>query len=230
MNRYSEKDIEKAKKLRLEGKTYSEINGELGLIIPKSTYSYWFKELELSLEVQEKLSINVANKLTIARKKAVEVNKIKRNKFLKSLDEINEPISKKIKDKDTAKIALAMLCLGEASKYGSGSVFYLGSSSSKIIVIFIKLLKSCFSIDSSKFRFTVQCRADQNVEELESYWRRVTGVKEGQFYKTRIDPRTIGKPTKKEEYKGVLKVDYMDTKVQLELESLANLLYNQAVG
>jgi hypothetical protein len=56
---------------------------------------------------------------------------------------------------------------------------------------------------------------------------RVVMVPFGQFYKTRIDARSIGKPTKKVGYKGVLKVDYMDTKVQLELESLASMIYNQ---
>ena len=78
-----------------------------------------------------------------------------------------------------------------------------------------------------KFRCTVMCRADQNIKELEKYWQEKSGIPKEQFYKTRIDARSIGKPTKKVGYKGVLKVDYMDTKIQLELESLADLLYNQ---
>ncbi|MFZ3068704.1 MAG: hypothetical protein WA052_00085 [Microgenomates group bacterium] len=230
MNDYSAKDIKKAKELRLNGRTYGEISRELNKIIPKSTFSYWFRGLVLSSDVQEKLSENIAEKLNIARIKAVKVNKEKRSVFLKSLDQENEPVSRKLKELDTAKIALSMLCLGEASKYGSGAAFYLGSSNPKIIILFVKLLKRCFPIDFSKFRFTVQCRADQDVEELERYWRKVVGVAGGQFYKTRIDPRSSGKPTEKVDYKGVLRVDYLDTKVQLELESLANLLYNQAVS
>jgi hypothetical protein len=55
----------------------------------------------------------------------------------------------------------------------------------------------------------------------------VTKVPKKLFYKTQIDPRTIGKPTRKIGYKGVLRVDYFDTKVQLDLESLADLVYNQ---
>ena len=47
------------------------------------------------------------------------------------------------------------------------------------------------------------------------------------FYKPLVDPRTKGKPTKKSNYRGVLKVDYFSTRVQLELESLADLVYNQ---
>ena len=71
------------------------------------------------------------------------------------------------------------------------------------------------------------CRADQNIEELEKYWQGKTGIPKKQFYKARFDIRSVGKPTKKEGYKGVLKVDYINTKIQLELESLANLIYNQ---
>ena len=47
------------------------------------------------------------------------------------------------------------------------------------------------------------------------------------FYKAIIDPRTIRKPTKKVDCKGVLKVDHLETKVQLELESLSELIYNR---
>ena len=47
------------------------------------------------------------------------------------------------------------------------------------------------------------------------------------FYPTRVDSRTVGKPTLKSNYKGVLKINYFDTRVQLELEALADLVYNK---
>ena len=121
-----------------------------------------------------------------------------------------------------------MLCLGEASKYGGGSSsFSLGSSDRRIVVLFLKLLKKCFDFNLEKVRCTVQCRADQDTERLEKYWRKVVGVPKRLFYKPLVDPRTRGKPTRKSNYRGVLKVDYFSTRVQLELESLADLVYNQ---
>lgn len=230
MNRYSKKDIEKVVALRKTGKTYQEINDELGMKIPKSTFSSWFKELVLSPSSQRKLSMNISNKLAIARIKAVEANKTIRDNFRCSIKDINTPICKRISDPEVAKIALSMLCLGEASKSTSSSGFYLGNSDPRIVILFIKLLKCCFKTNDSKFRFTIQCRADQDTELLEEYWRKILGVEKGQFYKARIDPRTVGKPTQNNNYKGVLRVDYIDKKVQLELESLADLLYNQAVS
>jgi hypothetical protein len=52
-----------------------------------------------------------------------------------------------------------------------------------------------------------------------------TNIPERLFYKARIDPRTIGKETKNKNYKGVLRIDYLSTRTQLDLETLANLIF-----
>jgi hypothetical protein len=62
---------------------------------------------------------------------------------------------------------------------------------------------------------------------LVKYWRQITKVPESLFCKSRIDPRTAGKPTKNKDYMGILVVDYYDRKIQLRLESLADMVYNQ---
>ena len=138
------------------------------------------------------------------------------------------PLAERVKDKEIAKIALAMLCLGEASKYHpkSRSPFSLGSSDPRIIVIFLRLLRQCFDYQIEKTRATVQCRADQDTNILQKYWEDVTKLPARLFYKPLIDHRTFGKPTKNKDYKGVLRIDYFDRRVQLELESLAQLVYN----
>jgi len=228
--RYPTNIINKVRSFRSLGKTYGEINNILKLTIPKSTISEWCKNVSLPSEYKERISkLNLTN-LSKGRQIAVEINKIKREQFLKEIEKNNIVLSKEIHSKNTAKIALAMLCLGEASKYNrkNRSCFSLGNSDPRIIVLFLNLLKFCFTFDINKTRCTVQCRADQNTFELENYWREITNIPKRLFYKTRIDPRTIGKPTKKSYYKGVLKVDYFDTKIQLDLESLANLIYNES--
>ncbi|MCL4354361.1 hypothetical protein M1349_02705 [Patescibacteria group bacterium] len=230
MSKYAPSTVEAIRLLRSKGKTYSEIRKDLKTQIPKSTLSNLCRGVILPREYFNKI-----NKLnTINRNKgrliALEINKIKRQEFLRNLDDINFPIATSIRDQKVAKIALAMLCLGEASKYSSKSgSFSLGSSDPRIIIIFLKLLKKCFDFKLEKVRCTVQCRADQNTEELEEFWYDIVKIPKNLFYKTRIDPRTIGKPTKKKNYKGVLRVDYLDTKVQLELESLSDLIYNEVL-
>ena len=89
------------------------------------------------------------------------------------------------------------------------------------------LLKKCYSFDIKRIRITLQCRADQNIIELEKYWMNIINIPKEFFYKARVDPRTIGKPSIDKDYKGVLRVDYFDVKIQDEIATLVNMLYNQ---
>lgn len=232
MRRYSQTIISKTRQLRALGKTYQEIRLELNEKIPKSTLSEWCSKVSLPPEYEEKIQeLNKVNRHK-GRVTAFIVNKIKREKLMEEIKKVNEPISTKIRDLDTAKIALSMLCLGEASKSsGAATSLSLGNSDPRIILLFLKLLRQCFETFSiEKIRCTVQCRADQDIALLEEYWRKITGIPAKLFYKAQIDPRTIGKPTKKKEYKGVLRIDYFDNRVWHELETLADLVYNLNSG
>lgn len=226
--RHSSELIKKIKVLRHKGKTYGEINNLLKINLAKSTLHWICRNTSLPKTYTEKITkLNIQN-LGIARATAAIVRKIKKDELLRQLRLTNLPIAKKINDKNTAKIALAMLCLGEASKSHRGSVFCLGNTDHRIIELFLRLLDICFDdFDINKIRCTIMCRADQNINSLEKYWLNITKIPKTQFYKTTIDPRTIGKPTKQKEYKGVLRVDYFDFKTQLDLESLAQLTYNE---
>jgi|SRR5579859_7945352 len=225
MRKYSKDFIEKVKELRGEGKTYGEIRRAVGMEISKSTLSFWCRTVVLSEEQLKRIENLSNNNLS----KAWVVLKRKRDEFFEDLKQTNIPLADKIFKPFAAKIALAMLCLGEASKSKGASSFFLGNSDPRIVVLFLKLLKHCFDFRIEKVRCTVQCRADQNIPALETYWQKVTNVPTKYFYKSQIDPRTIGKPILKAEYKGVLRVDYFDRKVQLELESLADLIYNRVL-
>ncbi len=231
MKRYSSEFITKVQQLRKEGKTYTQINQTIKSSIPKSTLSEWLKNIPTPDSYRENLKQLNSQHLNNARKKALTVNRLKRKFFLNQLHKNNLPISQLITNSGTAKIALAMLCLGEASKYSSGSkAFTLGNSDPKIIIFFLKLLHKCFDFKIEKVRCTLQCRADQDINKLEKYWQSVTKIPKKYFYKARIDPRTIGKPTQKKDYKGVLRIDYLSLATQLDLENLAELVYNQLRG
>jgi len=227
--RYPKQLIRTIQRLRSEGKTYGEIQKILHLRIPKSSLSWQCKNVILPKSYQERIDVLNAISLTKGRIIGAEINRLKREQFFQLILKNNTPVAKMIKDKLIGKIALAMLCLGEASKYNpkTKKTFYLGNSDPKIIIIFLQLLKKCFPFHIEKIRATVQCRADQDTIALKNFWQKTTGIPEHLFYKPLIDPRTKGKPTKKTNYHGVLRVDYFDTKVQLELESLSDLIYNE---
>jgi hypothetical protein len=229
MKRYSNKIRNSVITLRRQGKTYTEIRKITDLYITKSTLSNWCKNITLPDNYKEKIKRFNNSTLTKARLSALKARKVKQIKFNVSLIKDNQKIAKKIHSNDIAKIALSMLCLGEASKYNpkTKTAFYLGSSNYVIIILFLKLLSTFKTFDVYKIRCTVQCRSDQDTELLKKYWMKITKIPASQFYKPQIDPRTIGKPTLNEKYMGVLRVDYFDRKIQLDLESLAQLIYNQ---
>lgn len=222
---YPPNTMQEVLRLRNQGKTYKEIGLLLKRNIPKSTLSEWCKNATLPKSYVDRITLLNLNNLNRARLIGHEISKIKREELLEEIENINLPIAEKIQNREIAKIALAMLCLGEASK--TRGSFSLGSSDSRIIILFIELLKKCFTFDLEKVRCTVQCRADQDIELLETYWLNITKIPKRLFYKAQVDPRTKGKRTKKNNYKGVLRVDYFNTKVQIELETLAQLLYKQ---
>ena len=198
---------EEAIKLRKLGYTFSEINFKLSSKIPKGTLSYWLKDIRLP-----KSAIKILNdKKLINNKKArdcaLKSKKIKRNNYLNSLNQ--EYLSTiDVSDINEKFIALAMLYLGEGSKTEKGSLTF-GNSNPDVISSFMYLLRKCFGIKEDKFRCIVQCRYDQDSHELEKFWSKLTKIPKKQFYKTRKDPRTIGKPSKKLDYKGVCRVEYL---------------------
>jgi hypothetical protein len=210
---------EKAIRLRLLGNTYSEINTKLPKNIPKSTLSVWFKNLKFTKSQNKKLKNHVLNKITNAQKIAVEVTKQAKINRLNALRDKNIYILPLI-NIDVQKIMLSILYLGEGSKSKSSDTMTLGSTNPDIIKLYLTLLENCFKIDKSKFRVRIQCRADQNIKEIERYWGKITGISSKQFYPTYIDKRTIGKPTLKTNYRGMCAIIYFDRSVQYELELL----------
>jgi hypothetical protein len=216
---------EKVVELRKEGRTYSEIKKILRTDVSKSTLSYWCKDIRLSKESQDRIQEIIRKNREKARATALITNKIKRDRYLKSIIIRNKYLRKVIRNKDTAKIALAMLYLSEGSKdLKRGSIMF-GNSDPLIISLFLRLLRKCYRIDENKFRCTLQCRADQNIKRLEKFWSKATNVPLSQFYKARIDYRTLGKPSKKSDYKGVCRIDYFSAEIFIELMQVAKIIY-----
>lgn len=214
---------EKAKILRAEGYTYSEISRKLKKRVPKSTLSFWCKSVELPDFYKEKIKKISAKSGEKGRKVALEVNRAKRKEFLNQLREKNLYLIKNL-NRRTKKLLLATLYHAEGSKHPSTRHLRFASSDPKTIQFFLNLFHQCFTLDKSKFRLEIICRADQNVGKLIKFWFKTTKINTKLFYKPRIDKRTIGKKTKKKDYKGVCIIDYFDTSVQLELQLLGESL------
>jgi len=213
----------KAISLRKQGYTYKEINANLKTKIAKSTLSYWFKNLSISPKTKEELRVLNLKNLVVARKASLIKCKENRDKFINSLISKNQHLEALLANKDIAKIALGVLYLAEGSKKRRGALMF-GNSDSGIISLFLYLFRSIFIIDETKFRCTVQTRADCNIKKSELFWHNITKIPKNQFYKARIDPRTIGKKTNKPDYMGVCRIDYFSGSIFLELQEIGKIL------
>lgn len=221
---------EKVTKLRRQGRTYKEIQNIVKKTIPKSTISYWCGNINLPKSYYKKVQENRKIKLIEARKVALSVNKAKRKKYLKSIVDRNKHLFLKLKDKNVAKIVLAVLYLGEGSKNPKRGSLVFGNSDPFIIDMFLYLLRYCYKIDESKFRCTLQCRHDQNIKKLEKFWSRITKIDPSKFYKARIDSRTIGKKSIKPDYKGVCRIDYFSAEILIELLQIPKIIFRGPIA
>ena len=216
--------------LRKEGKSYSEINSALGVKIPQSTLSYWCHRVTLPENYAEIIRGKIAIGASKGRAIALVTNEIRRKQHLETLKQNNNFAKDLFKNNDVAKIALAMLYLGEGLKWKAGRALRLGSSDPDIVKIYIKLLRQCYGIKSIKLRARIGYRADQDINELTKYWSKITDLPRSSFYKTKTDPRTIGKPTKDRNYKGVCSIHCAGTNIQLELDIIARMILNDDTG
>ncbi len=216
---YPDQIKEKARKLRREGRTYREIQKALKLIIPKGTLSYWVRNIKMSPDYYKRIRLVINGNIW----KAQKVNKQNLEKRLSKLREKNLHLVKSI-DKSIGKLLLSVLYWCEGAKYPTHRNIRFGSSDPKMISLFLFLLRSCYLIDESKFRLTIQCRADQKLIFLSHYWKNITRIPYSQHYQPRIDSRSIGKPTQKPFYKGVCVIEHLDCNLVCELQFLSEYL------
>lgn len=213
----------RAESLRREGKTYAEIITTLRQPIPKSTLSHWCRAIALTQLQKTRISLQMAQNNERARSSALIANRKKQELYLRQIDQINRSIKIRSGSPEIAKIILAALYLGEGTKANRGAVRF-GNSDPKIVHLFLNLLREVYDVDEARFRITVLCRADQNTNDLNSFWAKQTSVPLSQFYRARVDSRTVGKATKNKAYKGVCVIDYFSAYVYHDLMSLGRIL------
>jgi len=138
--------------LRKLGKTYTEICKIVGIKISKGTLSDWCGSIPLSFKQKQRVAHLIKKGASKGRATALVINKLKRDKYLKSLVTGNKHLAGLIKDKNIAKIALAVLYLGEGAKWRSHRGLMLGSADPKIIRFYLSLLDKCYGITPERLQ------------------------------------------------------------------------------
>ncbi|MEK9176689.1 MAG: hypothetical protein AAB923_00155 [Patescibacteria group bacterium] len=209
---------QRALKLRRAGYSIRDVEKEL--YIPRSTLSGWFKAIVLTPQNQRKLQERRKNALLQARAKAVlwhnqrkaERLEDAKNAAEKTLDQLD------LKNPAVTELALAMLYLGEGTKAKLETG--IGSSDPKILRFFVNVLLNIYDVPRDKIRCELHLRADQNSEDLKSFWSEQLGIPRSNFGKSSFDARTRESPTFAY-YKGVCAVRCSRVAIQRKLMYIA---------
>ena len=215
--------MEEAIKLRKQGRTYGQIRNKFQ--ISKSTLSYWFKSIKLSENALIQLRKTQDINLKKARLASISALRVRQENFLKNLRKRLEPMISQALYPVPLKIALAFLYLGEGAKWKSHRGLQLGSSNPTILLLYVRLLKRCYYIDKTSLHCYICYRADQSPQVLTMYWSRTLGIPRKNFYDSKYDRRTLGKPTKNRDYRGVCIISCKGTEVQQELDLIIRMLH-----
>lgn len=226
---YSGKIKQKARDLRYKGWSMGEIS--LKMKIPKNTISAWVNDIRLTDKQKERIKKKITESAAIGRPLAVAANRRKIEQWKEGIrNSVRHFQNMPIEDPKLGKLICGILYLCEGAKYPSTRGLIFGNSDPEIIKCFLDLLRRFFNIIEGRLRCRIMCRCDQNIKELKKHWSRLTKIPLKQFFKTTPDKRTRGKPTLKENYKGVCSVQYPSTALQFELQSIGELIMKNGAG
>ncbi len=178
-----------ALKLRLSGKSYTEIQRTLG--VPKSTLSSWFTELLLSDELRSKINQR-------GRKNAIELL-IRRNKAQTTYARARARDIRRRAAASINAISVSNLqILGAALYWAEGykrpkmkngqalthHPVSLTNSDPMLIKMFLRFLRECCSVPEQKIKAALRIYEHHNPQHLQRFWEKVTGIRPENFHKT----------------------------------------------
>ncbi|MDP3992812.1 MAG: hypothetical protein Q8Q05_01185 [bacterium] len=209
-----------ALEMRKSGTPLGQIGKELG--IPKSTLSYWFIGIKLTVKQKAAIKKNWLKAIYESRGNAIRWHNQQKAVRIEDARLEAEEVIKGIdfRDNSTLELALAILYLGEGSKKTSDTS--LGSSDPTILKFFISCMRKLYQLGPNQARYYLHLRADQDVAKTKDYWVKTLRIPLENFKSTSLDQRTVGRPTFKN-YQGVCVVSYGRVAIQRRLVWISKL-------
>lgn len=213
-------DKDAALKLRLNGKSYSEICSALG--IPKSTLSGWFSDVVLSETAQKRITER-------SQKKSLD-GLIKRNKNQTKLAwerarQIQNSASKEIDSLSKTDLLIVAAALYWAEGYKKLLVrkgkevthhpVSLTNSDPVLIKMFLRFLREYCKVPEEKIRADLRIFPNQNGKYIQEFWEKETGILPCNFGKiyTGISKSSQSKRPYNRLPIGVIQIRVSDTKL-----------------
>ncbi len=182
MARY--KDRENAIKLRVQGKSYSEIKAKLG--VGKSTLSYWLRDYPLSQERIRELRDHNPRRIENFR----ETFRKKREARLKEVYKRVKNDIGEISDRDLFVSGLS-LYWAEGTK-GLNTVTSLSNTDPAVIKYFIRWLK-LLGVKKDKLRVRLHLYSDMSIKNETNYWSKELNIPLRQFRKPYIKKTSMNR-------------------------------------
>jgi predicted transcriptional regulator len=169
----------RAVKLRLSGKSYSEIKELTGAT--KSSLSYWLKNYPLTVKQAKKLKARYKDRQIESFIKTMRLKREVRNEETYArLTKILLPLTEK-----ELGIAGLFLYLGEGSKHQSGQIL-VSNTDPSVIKFVMRWYENYLDIPKDEIKVGLQLYGDMNIKEEISYWSTFLAIPVKNFWKPYI--------------------------------------------
>jgi len=178
-------DREKAVRMRTDQQMgYGMISKELG--VPKSTLSYWLKDLPLSAERVLELRREAWGRGEASRelfRQTMRSKRDERDRYIyieqkKKLGKLSQ---------QSLFVAGLMLYLAEGSKKDEYRIS-LANTDARLISFFIWWLQRFLKVPKKQIRLQLHLYQSMKIQEQEKFWLKETGLLKRQLYKHQIRP------------------------------------------
>ncbi len=213
-------DKQEALRLRLSGKSYSEVSRALK--VPKSTLSGWFSNLVLSKDARERIQKR-GNAKAIAA--LLEVGKRQTTLAQQRARVIQQNTARAIGQLTKRDLLILGVALYWAEGYkrpivrnGRERTFHpvrLTNSDPALVEAFIRFLREICAVPLEKIKASIRMFEHQNETELLSFWQKITGLPVRNFNKSYrgISISSKGKRPFNRLPHGIIQIVVADTKL-----------------
>jgi|SRR3989344_1218799 len=181
-------DKQQALKLRLQGRSYSEINKLLG--VSKATLSDWFATLELSDKAQKRISDRVYEKSISA---IIKRNKLQTHLAQERAKNTRETAKKEVGTLSKNELFLIGISLYWAEGYKRPKIengkiktshsVSITNSDPYLIKIFLRFLREICEVPEERIGANVRIYEHQNANYLLDFWSKITKITPSKFEK-----------------------------------------------
>lgn len=171
--------FQRAKKLRLQGRSYNEIIRQCE--VSKGTLSLWFRELSIPRAAQQRLAQRVA----AGSLRGLLARNRRQTKFANERRAQRQRVARREVGRLTRRdlwMMGAALYWGEGTKRGTGNMVALANSDPVIILCMMRFFREQCGVPDEKFRLAVHAYHGMDVDRIQRFWSRCTGIPLSQFH------------------------------------------------